>query len=238
MIVSPAPKAVRVFVFFFTLNACIHHFYSFKWAGVTDTPTAGGSKLPSLQATSSNEWNWEGDNLMREREKLSKGGGTRRNGRGFAARTRGRERGGTQRIRLQRDRKTERVGQTVTITTVCLRKQLPWTFGGGGAEQDEGALRTHLLIFLCVFWRFCMSVPLTIKPLWDTWTATHGVWRIKYGHGSSQTWLHVHVSLGRWVLPETGYGNHGGAGLVSGPVGDHPDLPVCQWHGLQQGKTI
>lgn len=112
MIVSPAPKAVGVFVLlFFTLNACIHHFYSFKWAGVTDTPTAGGSKLPSLQATSSNEWNWEGDNLMREREKLSKGGGTRRNGRGFAARTRGRERGGTQRMRLQRDRKTERVGK-------------------------------------------------------------------------------------------------------------------------------
>lgn len=48
---------------------------------------------------------------MREREKLSKGGGTRRNGRGFAARTRGRERGGMQRIRLQRDRKTERVGK-------------------------------------------------------------------------------------------------------------------------------
>lgn len=175
---------------------------------------------------------------MREREKLSKGGVNQTKWEGVCSTHKREGKRGYAENEATERQKDRASRQTVTITTVCLRKQLPWTFGGGGAEQDEGALRTHLLIFLCVFRRFCMSVPLTIKPLWDTWTATHGVWRIKYGHGSSQTWLHVHVSLGRWVLPEAGYGNHGGAGLVSGPVGDHPDLPVCQWHGLQQGKTI
>lgn len=36
-------------------------------------------------------------------------------------------------------------------------------------------------------------------------------------------------------LPTAGTGDPGGAGLVFGPAGDHPDTSFCQWDGLQQG---
>lgn len=53
-------------------------------------------------------------------------------------------------------------------------------------------------------------------------------------------WLCVSVCwlpVDRWGIPETGHGDDGGVGLVSGPAGNHPDVPLCQWHGLQQGRT-
>ena len=35
---------------------------------------------------------------------------------------------------------------------------------------------------------------------------------------------------------QAGGGDAGGAGLVSGPAGDHPDPPVRVRHGQQQGR--
>lgn len=46
------------------------------------------------------------------------------------------------------------------------------------------------------------------------------------------------VSLSRRVVPEAGCGDHGGAGLVSGSAGNHPDVPLRQRHGLQQGEKM
>ena len=43
--------------------------------------------------------------------------------------------------------------------------------------------------------------------------------------------------LDRRGLPEDGGGDDGGAGLVSGPAGDNPDVPLRQRHGLQQGTN-
>lgn len=49
------------------------------------------------------------------------------------------------------------------------------------------------------------------------------------------TWC-TPVSFDRWELPETGSGDPGGTGMVFGSAGEHPDAPVCQWHGVQQGR--
>ena len=67
------------------------------------------------------------------------------------------------------------------------------------------------------------------------------------GSGGATLRLHVHrlfwlcvsvcrLLVDRWGVPEAGHGDDGGVGLVSGPAGDHPDLPLCQRHGLQQGR--
>lgn len=39
----------------------------------------------------------------------------------------------------------------------------------------------------------------------------------------------------RWELSEDGDGDAGRAGLVSRPAGNHPDTPLRQWYGFQQG---
>lgn len=52
-------------------------------------------------------------------------------------------------------------------------------------------------------------------------------------------WLRVSVwrlLVDRWGIPEAGHGNDGGVGLVFGPAGDHPDLPLRQRYGLHQGR--
>lgn len=52
-------------------------------------------------------------------------------------------------------------------------------------------------------------------------------------------WLRLSVwrlLVDRWGVPEAGHGNHGGVGLVLGPAGDHPDLPLRQRYGLHQGR--
>lgn len=130
--------------------------------------------------------------------------------------------------------------QTVTLASLCPRVRLLWTFWGGGGEawQDEGALRTHLPLFLFISWMSRRPVHHKIKPLWHPWISTHGAGGLRNGHGHSWAWLRVHVSVDRWVLSEAGYGDNGGVGLVSGSVGDHTDLPLSQRHGLQQGRTI
>ncbi len=67
------------------------------------------------------------------------------------------------------------------------------------------------------------------------------------GSGWATLGLHVHrlfwlcvsvcrLLVDRWGVPEAGHGDDGGVGLVSGPAGDHPDLSLCQRHGLQQGR--
>lgn len=173
----------------------------------------------------------KGDKLMTERAWEEVGGSRRRVGGGLQS---AREEEGVCRERGYTDRKT--LCKQFSLTSVCLSESSAhW---GGGAWRDEGALCTHLPLFLCVFRMFCLPATHTIKPLRDYSTTTHGVRGLRCGDGTSQAWLRVHVSIGRWVLPEAGYGDHGGAGLVSGPVGDHPDVPVCQRHGFQQGRTI
>jgi hypothetical protein len=41
----------------------------------------------------------------------------------------------------------------------------------------------------------------------------------------------------RWRLHEAGLRDHGGAGLVSGPTGDHPDASLRVRHGVAKGRT-
>ena len=49
--------------------------------------------------------------------------------------------------------------------------------------------------------------------------------------------LHTMSCLYRWnISPDVSW-DSGGAGLVPGPAGDHPDPQVCLPHGVQQGKV-
>lgn len=66
----------------------------------------------------------------------------------------------------------------------------------------------------------------------------HRAW---YQGTQPKTWtrlvLYVHVSVGRWDLPEAAIEDNGAAGLESGPAGDGSDVAACQPNGLRQGQT-
>lgn len=71
------------------------------------------------------------------------------------------------------------------------------------------------------------------------WMLPGSGWAVLGLHVHRLFWLCVSVCwllVDRWGVPEAGHGDDGGVGLVSGPAGDNPDLPLCQRHGLQQGK--
>ena len=50
--------------------------------------------------------------------------------------------------------------------------------------------------------------------------------------------LYIVCVLPRGDIPADGSGDSGGAGLVSGPAGDHSDPPLSQRDGLQQGAHL
>lgn len=77
-------------------------------------------------------------------------------------------------------------------------------------------------------------------PCWTCgWMLPGSVWAGLGLHVQRVFWLCVSVwrlLVDRWGVPEAGHGNDGGVGLVFGPAGDHPDLPLCQRYGLHQGR--
>ena len=50
--------------------------------------------------------------------------------------------------------------------------------------------------------------------------------------------VNVVFAVSRRELPADVSGDAGGAGLVPGPAGDHPDPQISVGHGEQQGRTL
>lgn len=77
-------------------------------------------------------------------------------------------------------------------------------------------------------------------PCWTCgWMLPGSGWAGLGLHVQRVFWLRVSVwrlLVDRWGVPEAGHGNDGGVGLVFGPAGDHPDLPLRQRYGLHQGR--
>lgn len=102
------------------------------------------------------------------------------------------------------------------------------------APYDEGALQPGASS------SFSPSADAASPPCWPCgWMLLGSGWSGLRLHLQRGFWLRVSVwrlLVDRWGVPEAGHGNDGGAGLVFGPAGDHPDLPLCQRYGLHQGR--